>query len=149
VIVLGVDSVTVDNNVVVGRESGRPIGEGPGKDGGIELMDLVEVNGRSGWIIGLSDGSSLARREGLDTDSGSSTFLAVTLVTLDDLDEVVGMLPMSEGELTLEKSSRGWRGNSRSIMVIGSSGKGSGDLARGVSTCSGTGIGISSASTAG
>jgi hypothetical protein len=79
VIVLGVDSVTVDNNVVVGRESGQPIGEGPGKDGGIELIDLVEVNGHSGWIIGLSDGSSLARREGLDTDSGSSTFLAVTL----------------------------------------------------------------------
>jgi hypothetical protein len=105
--VLGVDSVTVDNNVVVGSESGRPMGDGPGKDGGIELMDLVEDNGRSGWTAIRSDGSSLARREGLDTDSGSSTSLAVTLVTLDDLDEVVGMLPTSEGELTLEMSSSG------------------------------------------
>jgi hypothetical protein len=104
VIVLGVDSVTVDNNVVVGSDSGRPMGEGPGRDGGIELMDLVEDNGRSGWTINRSSGNSLARREGLDTDSGSATFLALTLLTLD---EVVGMLPMSEGELTLEMSSCG------------------------------------------
>jgi hypothetical protein len=72
VIVLGVDSVTVDNNVVVGSVSGQPMDEGPGKDGGIELMDLVEDNGRSGWTSIRSDGNSLARREGLDKDSGSS-----------------------------------------------------------------------------
>ena len=101
VIVLGVDSVTDDNNVVVGIESGGAMGEGRGKDDGIELMDLVEVNGRSGWTIGRSDGNSLARREEPDTDSGSSIFLALTL------EEVVGMLPMSEGELTEEMSSRG------------------------------------------
>lgn len=104
VIVLGVDSVTDDNNVVVGIESGGGMGEGPGKDAAIELMDLVEVNGRSGWTISRSDGNSSARREGLDTDSGSSTFLALTLLILE---EVVGMLPMSEGELTEEMSSRG------------------------------------------
>ena len=43
VIVLGVDSVTDDNNVVVGIESGRAMDDGPSNDGGIELMDLVEV----------------------------------------------------------------------------------------------------------
>ena len=45
---LGVDSVTDDNNDVVGSESGRPMGEGPGKDDGMELMDLVDDIGRSG-----------------------------------------------------------------------------------------------------
>jgi hypothetical protein len=107
VIVLGVDSVTIDNNIIVGSESGGPMDEGPGKDCGIELMDLIEDNGHSGWTTIRSGGNSLPRREGLNTDSGSSTFLAVTLVALDNLDEVVGMLPMSEGELTLEKSSCG------------------------------------------
>ena len=43
VIVLGVDSVTDDNNVVVGIGSRRAIDDGPSNDGGIELMDLVEV----------------------------------------------------------------------------------------------------------
>jgi hypothetical protein len=46
------------------------MGEGPGKDGGIELMDPVGDNGRSGGTTGLSDGNSLPRREGLATDSG-------------------------------------------------------------------------------
>ncbi len=102
--VLGVDSVTDVNNDVVGSDSGRPMGEGPGKDGGIELMDLVEEIGRSGSTVGLSDDNSLARREGLDKDSGSGMFLALTLLTLE---ETVGMLPMSEGELTVEMSSDG------------------------------------------
>ena len=101
---LGVDSVTVDNSVVVGRVSGRPMDEGPGNDGGIELRDLVEDIERRGRTAGLSDDNSVARREGLDTDPGSGMSLALTLVTLE---EVVGMLPMSEGELTVEMSSRG------------------------------------------
>lgn len=100
---LGVDSVTVDNNVVVGRVSGRPMDEGPGKDGGIELRDLVEDTGRRGRTAGLSDGNSLPMREGLDTDPGSGMSLALTLVALE---VVVGMLPISEGELTVEVSSR-------------------------------------------
>lgn len=102
--VLGVDSVTDDNNDVVGSDPGWPMGEGPGKDGGIELMDLVEDTGRSGSAVGLSDDNSLARREGLEKDSGSGMFLALTLL---DLEKTVGMLPMSEGELTVEMSSRG------------------------------------------
>jgi hypothetical protein len=102
---LGVDSVTDDNNdVVVGSVSGRPIGEGPGKDGGIELMDLVEDISRSESTVGLSDDNSLARSEGLDKDSGSGMFLALTLLALEVTD---GMLPMSEGEETLEMSSDG------------------------------------------
>ena len=43
VIVLGVDSVTDDNNVIVDIESGRAMDDGPSNDSGIELMDLVEV----------------------------------------------------------------------------------------------------------
>ena len=44
VMVLGVDSVT--DVVVVGSVSGGPMGEGPGKDGAIDLIDLAADGGR-------------------------------------------------------------------------------------------------------
>ena len=80
------------------------MGEGPGKDGGIEVRDLVEDIGRSGSTAGLSEDSSLARREEPDEVSGSGMFRALTLLTPE---ETVGMLPISEGEEILEVSSAG------------------------------------------
>lgn len=44
VMVLGVDSVT--DVVVVGSDSRGPMGEGPGKDGAIDLLDLAADGGR-------------------------------------------------------------------------------------------------------
>ena len=44
VMVLGVDSVT--DVVVVGSVSGGPMGEGPGKGGAIDLIDLAVDGGR-------------------------------------------------------------------------------------------------------
>ena len=58
VMVLGVDSVT--DVVVVGSVSGGPMGEGPGKDGAIDLIDLAADGGRS-------ERNSTETREGLDT----------------------------------------------------------------------------------
>jgi len=85
--VLGVDSVT--DVVVVGSVSGGPMGEGPGKDGAIDLIDLAADGGRS-------ERNSVERRAGLDTeDSGRGTFLAILDVEID------GML-RSEGELMVE-----------------------------------------------
>jgi len=37
--VLGIESVT--GTIVIGSVSGRPMGEGPGKDGVIDLMDFA------------------------------------------------------------------------------------------------------------
>ena len=39
VTVLGVESVT--GTIVIGSVSGRPMGEGPGEDGAIDLMDFA------------------------------------------------------------------------------------------------------------
>ena len=101
--VCGVDSVTVDNNVVIGSASGGAMGKGPGKDSGIDLVEPEVINnGHSGSTIELSDDNSLARREGLDTDPDSGMFLALIL------EEIVGRLPMSEGELTEDMSSPLW-----------------------------------------
>lgn len=87
-IVLGVDSVT--DVVVVGSVSGGPMGDGPGKEGAIDLIDLAADGGRS-------ECNSAETREGLDTDSGRGTFLAILDVEID------GML-RSEGELMVEPS---------------------------------------------
>jgi hypothetical protein len=80
--VLGVDSVTDDSNDIVGSDSGGPIGEGPGKGGGTDLIDLAEETG-----------NSEDTREGLATDSGSGMFLEVIIGDTD------GRLSISEGEL--------------------------------------------------
>ncbi len=72
------------------------MGEGRGKDGGTELMVRVVDDGRSGSVIGLSEDKSLDRR-----DSGSGMRLALTLLTLE---EIVRMVPMSLGELIVERS---------------------------------------------
>jgi hypothetical protein len=88
VTVLGVDSMT---DIVVGSVSGGPMGEGPGKDGAIDLIDLTTDAGRSGR-------NSVEGKMGLDTeDSGRGTFLAILDVETD------GML-RSEGELMVEPS---------------------------------------------
>ena len=127
------DSVTDDNNDVVGIDPGR-MGEGPGNDGAIELRDLVEDIGRSGSTVGLSDDNSLARSEEPNEDSGSGMFRALTLDTLEET-----MLPTSETVDTVV-SSTGDKGKSGSKTITGGSGKGSGDLTRG----SGSGTWVSS-----
>ncbi|KAI9431158.1 hypothetical protein H4582DRAFT_2063022 [Lactarius indigo] len=97
-------SVINVNSDIVGNNPGGPMGEGPGNDGRTELMDLVVDIGHSSSTIGLSDGNSLARREGLDKDASSGMFPVLTLLVLG---ETVGTVPMSEGELTVEMSSDG------------------------------------------
>ena len=117
VMVLGVDSVTVV--VIVGNDSGGPMGEGPGKGGGTNLIGLAEDGGRCGTVAGRSERNSIDRREGLDTeDSGSATSLAIIVVETD------GVLSMSVGELIVEKSS-GYMTNPGSMKVTGGSGIGS------------------------
>lgn len=82
--VLGVDSVIDD---IDGSVSEGPMGEGPGKGGRTDLIDLAGETGNSD-----------ATREGLGTDSGSRMFLALVIV---DIDGVLSMseVSMSEGEL--------------------------------------------------
>lgn len=101
VIELGVDSVTDDSSDVVGSESGGPMGEGPGKGSGTELIEVTEGTGRRGVTAGRSEGNSVDKTEGLNTDPGSEMPLAILVV------ETVGMLSISEGELIAERSSCG------------------------------------------
>ena len=76
----------------------------------------------------LSDGDdSLDKRLGLNTDSGSGTSLAEMA---DILVETGKLLPMSEGELIVERSSDGKGGNSGSMKITGGSGIGSGEVSR-------------------
>ncbi len=72
--VLGVDSVTVDSNVVVGSVSGERMGEGPGND---------------------DTGNSVDTTEGLATDSGRWIFLAILV---GDTDRVVSTEGLIVGE---------------------------------------------------
>ena len=81
--VVGVDSVIEGNNDVVGSESGGPMGEGPGKGGTADLTKLAEVTGDEG------------AGEGLNTDAGRGTSLAIIVVDID------GVLSMSEGALVV------------------------------------------------
>jgi hypothetical protein len=89
--ILGVDSVTV---VVVVGNSGVPIREGPGKDGG------TADTGRAS----RSERNSVGRTEGLP---GNGTSMAILVVETDKIS-------MSEGERVVERSSEEV-GNSRSI----------------------------------
>ena len=151
VMVLGVDPVTDDSNVDVG---GEPIGEGPGRYGGTGLIGLAAETGGSGTSADRSDGgnsldignsldsdnsldsgNSLDKKEGLDTDPGSGTSLADILV------ETGEMLPMSEGELIVGKSSGGEGGNPCSMRITGGSGIGSGEVTRTTSAGSALGRG--------
>jgi len=135
VMVLGVDSVTVV--VIVGNDSGGPMGEGPGKGGGTNLIGLAEDGGRCGTAAGRSGRNSIDRREGLDTeDSGRATPLAIIVVETD------GVLSMSVGELIVEKSSSGYMANSGSLKITGGSGIGS-------TVTVGSGTGICTSSTGG
>lgn len=84
VMVLGVDSVT---DVDVVGNSGVPIREGPGKDGG------TADTGRGG--ASRSERNSVGRTEGLP---GNGTSLAIPVVETDELS-------MSEGERVVERSS--------------------------------------------
>ena len=131
--VLAVDSVTVV--VVVGNDTGGPMGEGPGRGGGTNLIGLVESGGRCGTAAGRSaERNSVDRREGLDTeDSGSATSLAVIAVETD------GVPSMSEGELIVGESC-GYMATPGSTKITGRSGIGST-----VTVGSGTGICTSSA----
>jgi hypothetical protein len=90
--VLRVDSATDESNDVIGSVSGVAIGEGPGKGSGADLRDLGDETGKS-------EGT----REGLATDPGSGTSLAIAIV---DTDEDV-VLSMSEGELIVGEPGRG------------------------------------------
>jgi hypothetical protein len=63
--VLGVDSVIEGNNDVVGSESGAPMGEGLGKGGTADLINLAEATGDEG------------AGEGLNTDAGRGVSLAI------------------------------------------------------------------------
>jgi len=82
--VLGVDSVT---DVVVVGNSGVPIREGPGKDGG------TADTGRGG--ASRSERNSLGRTEGLP---GNGTSLAILVVETNEISR-------SEGERVVERSS--------------------------------------------
>jgi len=116
VMVVGVDSVIDDSSDVVGSDSIGPMGEGAGRDKGMDLMDLTDsaeesggtgtTTGGSGSSSGSSSGSgsgsglsSVGRTDGVDTDSGSRILLGIIVVETD------GMLSMSEGELVEERSS--------------------------------------------
>ena len=84
--VLGVDSVIEGNNDVVGSESGAPMGEGLGKGGTADLINLAEATGDKG------------AGEGLNTDAGRGVSLAIIVV---DIDGVLSVLSMSEGALVV------------------------------------------------